>query len=1511
MPRRLMVPIRLDALVVGEEGTKVAAATADFSRLPFLDRIHGKEINRLTPNISESILSQVFRDDGLWLDPGVHLHWAMPDALTHGKSNLDFPALPNRWLITRETLATEGWKISRQWVVESDYLHPPEVKASDGAVCVPYLGVNWAKSGNSYSYRPGDFVYEKASLPEPLRSKGALLELFFENPSEDSLRLVAIEEGAMKQLSSAYQNLSLSADERWAFERFLRHPIDRSNQPFRYMGRRLPLSEWKEDRLANEYYPDLCAIGYGNPLFAAFYPDCRSVYGMRDELDGWPKGSLSTLRYKLLGWYADSEKDPVGKFTVALVEAGGGTELGKEIRETFNWNLFPQEVGGALEGMFCYAELSFDQLTLAEGGAKEAPQLAGAGSTITVANTPEEAFAACLTEKLSSGMSAEIQDRVEHQLEAMQYAHELKDHKMDILSRYEQIRHELGFNTVDGGSLWVIRKETHPSESAEKAEDNASSADQDGGAELPDDIAAVLDALNRAQKDYDTAHREIEGMRRQLFADWYKYMICLYPKESEVYDYPDPDLVRHFIEAKLLAPLEDKLAKTDEVEFPEGDILPKLAEHAPWRKPDLAGTRLADRLIEGVLALKTRIKEAEAEIENKAKLESVRYSLSDVVLSELVGKLSDTTMDRLRTLAPRLVRLKKADFIQALVEVVGPRTFEAHAELFLADGVETRHPVACFTIERIPGPRFWQPTNPVVLIEGDVATPTLRHGQDGTLGVDIFDCEAPPCTSTWFEAALAKLEALKLVQRPRPSQEGYSGETFGFNVWKSQPWNPLVLEWQVAFYPTADGANLTEDSGLYRPTYIVDNYTMQDPHPDLEMRRDKAWIADSGCVYSGMSILTPRAGDVVRAAIVEELVGRLKVFSDEEALEAKAEALGESEIQAIASSSFGNPVDTLLLAYKSLGALTCLSQTLNGFNDALLMRKQTLELAVQDPLGFESYRLFTDGRVHDSMGSSIKSAPTPAYAFTPIRAGCLKLLRLRLVDSFGRTHELKTDVVNTASALRAPASPYLLRFSPRLAQPSRLEFRWLDGDRGERESNSHPSTTPICGWLLTNRLDMSLMFYDASGKALGYFQDGGASWHEAVDSDRAVTIAEIGNERLRWIAQFVEDGMRKATTFLGVFIDAIEDALERIHPEQDSGGLPTALLIGRPVAVVRASLNLETWSAPAINQSWTCFCHDLNGQERKDDLFSRVEFPVRLGEAELLSDGLVGYWLEEKTGHLETYRRSEDLGSHGEFASSLGDAGQLFGAAPSLQFISPGNARIAELKKRSPLDGFEDGTYNFAQSIGGLPQNVTMLVDVEGSVRATIGILPCKEINIPPEQYSKAIKAIEMTFRHSPILTSESKVELPLRPLPSHSWSWVEPWRKGETLAWKEYFPGKRMTLQVFKDRCGDLKLGISGEDLWDYLLHEDIGWLASIKVDAGDIDGRTPVALVVDKRNRKSLTFDRILEGEVIRDIRGLEAEVEFVLETYSFGIVPATSDGIFTGKQILREGWLKLRQV
>ena len=54
-------------------------------------------------------------------------------------------------------------------------------------------------------------------------------------------------------------------------------------QPFRYLGRKKSLADWQENDPKAKYLRLLTAVGYGEPTFAAFYPNCHSVLGFDDD----------------------------------------------------------------------------------------------------------------------------------------------------------------------------------------------------------------------------------------------------------------------------------------------------------------------------------------------------------------------------------------------------------------------------------------------------------------------------------------------------------------------------------------------------------------------------------------------------------------------------------------------------------------------------------------------------------------------------------------------------------------------------------------------------------------------------------------------------------------------------------------------------------------------------------------------------------------------------------------------------------------------------------------------------------------------------------------------------------------------------------------------------------------------------------------------------------------------------------------------------------------------------
>src|SRR5581483_8783360 len=185
-------------------------------------------------------------------------------------------------------------------------------------------------------------------------------------------------------------------------------------------------------------------------------------------------------------------------------------------------------------------------------------------------------------------------------------------------------------------------------------------------------------------------------------------------------------------------------------------------------------------------------------------------------------------------------------------------------------------------------------------------------------------------------------------------------------------------------------------------------------------------------------------------------------------------------------------------------------------------------------------------------------------------------------------------------------------------------LRWLSAAQDEQEMNDHPATTPICGWVLPNNLDSSLMIYDGDGKALGSINRN-AQWEPTPASPSPMQPSDISNSHLNKMVMTI---IRLGADFLGHFISAIDNALEKIEPENYAQHQDLALLIGRPLALVRAALNLELQGLPTVHQGWEAFRQDLQRINRETSHFEHVEFPVHIGEYQQFNDGLVGYWKE-------------------------------------------------------------------------------------------------------------------------------------------------------------------------------------------------------------------------------------------------------------------------------------------
>jgi len=1262
----LMVPVHLDALYLNSDRLLVEAM-ADFSRLPYQDK---RDVNPNIANISEEIVSQPFQNQNLYLKAGIHLHWALPDALTKGVQTpkdpenpqsgvkTDFPAVPNRWLVIRSYKKNGINEIQARWVVESDYLYSADQGSQTGSIAYP------------------------------------------------------VQEA----------------------------------QPFRYLGRKMPLADWREDsqETQSNRLKQLTAVGYGEPAFATFYPNCHSVFGFYDD---YPPQSLDGLQYEVIGWYSDTEDDYlkalIGKLNqptnkqvleaiqkdlkwVILLDVNKQVFLDSfDVQGESIWNelikkeiLKPkaenkntavllrydfskeeltqelqdkkQQIDNCLnqvisraqlpEQMLCYARLKFAPQKYIDNSNR------AASVEVAVGNTGTEALSAYLGQKIDRDYKPIIED----QLEALHLSSTLEHRQLDITPKVKEARHEKGFNAIAAGTLWTIRSESATTVDAENAHNQTELT-------LPDDMADLLNELNLNQQKYDCVLNELESMRRQLFSDWYKYMLSTYPPQGSRDQYPDIDEVKYYIEVKGIAPLQAKLKATGNLML-SGDNSGKITTASAGKS---SSTSIASQLA--------------------------------TAINQLLQQITD-----------------------------------------LNNKEEVKQAKTTYILQQITSPRYWQPKEPVLLITGEAVKPSPRHGQDGRFRDEgLLECQILEDVNLPHDEDSVAIIHNKIDELEKNSQ---GEETIAFSTWEEQPWHPFLLEWEVEVFPIREGSNYTNYNGNYKSQFITNNYILKENEPDLFLDSGKGAIVKAANVYSGRSILTPHAGIklkeqlevYLKKQILPEYYQKNNIPKEQQkddylnnndncqALKKWYEEAYALELNT-ADKKAKNPIYTAIRADEKLHQLgwdslaqsvNCLAQSLGGFNEALLMHKQTLQLPIADPLGFVDYQPFTEV-VRDAVQQSIRSAPEPLNDFNPIRSGAMKILRLRLVDTFGQVKDLDVSQIITTEQMRTPGSLYLVSLPPRLVQPARLNFRWLSAIEGEQEMNSHRATTPICGWILPNNLDNSLAIYDNQGKALGsIYVNQQAQWEAAPGDNLPLVINDIKNTHLRRLVKHLISSNNEGNrNFLESFITALDNGLENIDPENFAQHQGLALLMGRPLAVVRASLNLELQGLPTLNQDWDVFWHDLRRDTRETDDFEKVEIPVRLGEYQQLNDGLLGYWLEEKDS------LSQDF------------------YAPQSNIDGVNNSWI----KLHNADNAWHIDLNLAEP----PQMVTMLIDPRGKVHASCGILPTKAIDIPSDQYKKALEKIEITFLSTPILTDLNKVNLSLPQEEGYQWSWLEK-EKGE-----------------------------------------------------------------------------------------------------------------------------------
>jgi hypothetical protein len=333
----------------------------------------------------------------------------------------------------------------------------------------------------------------------------------------------------------------------------------------------------------------------------------------------------------------------------------------------------------------------------------------------------------------------------------------------------------------------------------------------------------------------------------------------------------------------------------------------------------------------------------------------------------------------------------------------------------------------------------------------------------------------------------------------------------------------------------------------------------------------------------------------------------------------------------------------------------------------------------------------------------------------------------------------------------AGATETFVQVPPALVQPARLDFDLISAtDDSVVFGPTAPGADPVCGWILPNHLDASLMAYDSGGTALGELSVGvGLSgtaqpcWTPAPGSPYQ-TLAQIAAAIPHFGPFLATLGAQDATTF-SAFLAAIDETLWTTVPMGAVFDKSLAVLLGRPLAMVRSRVRFELDGLALPDPSWQfTFTPQPN-------VLAGLEFAIELGNVAQLDDGLIGYFVGDTYTTFNVVQRS--------------------GAVES-SYLHPIG---------------EDGNYLYLPFDGTTETYLSLLVDPRAPVHATTSILPDVSLALPPQFVDAALAAMDVTFRLDGILTDQqiaapagggngetTTILLPLPDEKAGTWAWVE-----------------------------------------------------------------------------------------------------------------------------------------
>lgn len=1333
------------------------------------------------------------------LGVGVHLHWELPAYFKqgiqeNGNAQIVFPHAPNRWLVTRYfahfNTATNSYDppVTHSWIVESDYI--TSNKPTDGRphITVP-LPVNPA-------YQQQPFMY-----------MGRVVDLASWNPAAEP--------------ASSYLPSQTGADGQNCYLTSVGFvgPYSSSYYPeccstFGFWDNFSDMPDVQTALAANT------AIQFrATYQVAGWLSDATTdpLYNINDEVTAQYNDYVT----RSLANNAVPEKTPVDFFNQLLAQnlkwSCNQNDLSYSVNNEYQITQLVLPVQTICEGII--QEVVWNMTAnpgttyfLSSGQTNQS--VWNALTEVAVGNSTEEALSALMKSDMNQpGDDPDVLTNYEYLLDALQMGL-LKDLEKtsNQLITLEEVLHSNGFEQKAGGYTWLIT--------------NVQQGSDDGNTEaaditLPLTMAEQLYLLNNAQKQYDMGRGALSLRRRQLFMDWVRYVKMF---QGEVTDaYIQQSTMNNFIWTSTTGELNDVVNYGNSVGLLQYTVDGLSGQVSGITQPDggnIVYTGLANavytsydtvqKALDTINAANTNARWVlECGIADYFQLPSEPVILMEGDMMEPPQRNGDgeTTFIRLspELLSELKVSYNNNHFSVSTGAITGVPVVNTNLPVAISSDVQT---LAGETF--LLAPMLAAQVTAALAATGGTGNPaaaaadftlSLMYGQGGLSPLDITPASggvpAPPATSLYalinqqsytpgeaLTVAVASPQALTLTWT-NENNNGFSGGSVGWNTQTAlpefaagrvDPFLPVFMIWKVNFSPLQWGADAANQ--LYSSTNITDYFQFDTDGVDYQYKMSGSapvpFTSPTGVGYEDDATMRSGAVNVLTYQITNYI-----------------------------SNNPGDPENATLQQIADVyGGRKILSQAMNGFNSNQILNALVAQVAVENLVAGRMDNITP--KVNTAAGATardnwyddaftslepIANNNLALHNFGPLRAGFMDLVSIEIVDVFGQRMDLKTAASSPQGGLSCITSYAMtpnvndlqnkgrIYLAPRILAPSRTWFKWLSAAHNNEvagvssdfvETNSHPATAPVCGWVMPNHLDNNLFFYDAGGAPIGTF---GVEHGQNVYRTRAGNISNSGTSEQQLITDIGQRGAPTVnahvadfmwylydqnSSFLEDMMTGIQDSEVFINPDNYSQDNSLAVLTGRPLALTRAVLGIETQGnllplSQADNNAQSPFPQDVNNQRfsypdrmpYSSANLGNVLFPTRLGELANLDDGLVAYVKE--TGASNPY------------------TGQ------TLYMPAAGTAWNNGVQL--PADTTIQLTLN-QQAI-----SITMLVDPRAAVHATTGVLSVSELTIPPDQYSEMMNRLAVNFISRPLLQMAQGMAASV-PLPAengYAWSWITP----------------------------------------------------------------------------------------------------------------------------------------